>query len=502
MIVQAETPRPDEIIGWHTNHSTSVRYTNSYETKGTTIATTLPDDNKNEVEEITTKFSVGFEQTSEPVIPSAQFNYSSTDSSAEVQGASSEYISSSTEQQNHEQTSSINFESGSEVPTTTSDKEEITTSLEYTTFRQSIYPEIKDFKYEEDKIIATSTSKSAIKDHTENSIKYDSDYDTAYTREYEREHLLEVLNSTGGNRLRRILEDRNMTLEELLDHRERGSSQLHLTEVDKRLIEEEHRIATLRMRTTTTRRPRDLASVEREVAMFENFPTFDLSHMRGVRLSPPADSLAESSDLSVLGFMSRVKPPPNFIKKSRSMSDFENFVTASPSRATKKNSRSQPVTPIVEADDNEMTPGLLDVLMEHTAISDKNNEILHVDLSGESEYKTIDISDGHFSYVEALGVRSAIIASSVIGGLSILVFLCIFIACRWRQKSKNKLRYNNRLLFCRGRTPILQHDLNESQSGPSPVLMKSKNGKIHTLDTRSRRNIQEYLWDHFKKTFH
>lgn len=497
VVVHAETPRPDEIIGWHMNQSTSVHYTRSYEVgsvKESTVATTLPDDYKNEVEE-TTRASIFV--TQDPYV--------------EVQGTSSEFFASSTELLNSEQTSSISFKDGSEVPTTVDDKEEPTTKYERTTWRHStspmaIYYEPEGTTYKEP-VVPTSTDKTVLQEsiivHTDNSLRLDSnDYDTAYTREFDRGHLLEVLNGRGGNRLRRVLEQRNMTLEELLDHRERGSSQLHLAEVDKRLTEEENRLANLRMYTTTTRRPRDLASVEREVAMFENFPNFDLSHMRGVRLSAESDSLAESSDLSVLGFMSRVKPPPDFIKKSRSMSDFDNIATALPSRATKKNSRSQPVTPSSEPEVKESTQGLMDVLMEHTGNSDTNNEILHVDLSSESEYKTIDISDGHFSYVEALGVRSAIIASSVIGGLSILVFLCIFIACRWRQKSKNKMRYNNRLLFCKGRTPILQHDLCAPKESPVVMISRSKNGKLHTLDTRSRRNIQEYLWDHFKKTFH
>merc|ERR1719347_1837855 len=45
-------------------------------------------------------------------------------------------------------------------------------------------------------------------------------------------------------------------------------------------------------------------------------------------------------------------------------------------------------------------------------------------------------------YQVPTGVKSALIASSVVGGLAVSIFLCIFMLCLWKQM-KNKLRMSN-----------------------------------------------------------
>jgi len=69
------------------------------------------------------------------------------------------------------------------------------------------------------------------------------------------------------------------------------------------------------------------------------------------------------------------------------------------------------------------------------------NEILNGDYNGVVDY---DYYQGYEYYNEPAyevpsGVKSALIASSVVGGLAVSIFLCIFMLCLWKQM-KSKLR--------------------------------------------------------------
>jgi len=69
------------------------------------------------------------------------------------------------------------------------------------------------------------------------------------------------------------------------------------------------------------------------------------------------------------------------------------------------------------------------------------NEILNGDYTGVVDY---DYYQGYEYYNEPAyevpsGVKSALIASSVVGGLAVSIFLCIFMLCLWKQM-KSKLR--------------------------------------------------------------
>lgn len=59
---------------------------------------------------------------------------------------------------------------------------------------------------------------------------------------------------------------------------------------------------------------------------------------------------------------------------------------------------------------------------------------VNYDYSYEYEY-----NEYNPAYEVSSGVKSALIASSVVGGLAVSIFLCIFMLCLWKQM-KSKMR--------------------------------------------------------------
>lgn len=108
-----------------------------------------------------------------------------------------------------------------------------------------------------------------------------------------------------------------------------------------------------------------------------------------------------------------------------------------------------------------------------------------------------------------VGVRSAIIVSSSIIGTSLIVFLTIFVACKWRQRKRNLLKYNDSFSVSRVRSPILEGNRktkkNSSSRSISPILTVGettyKNQKINTMDSQTQREAQDYLWDSLRRPF-
>lgn len=103
-----------------------------------------------------------------------------------------------------------------------------------------------------------------------------------------------------------------------------------------------------------------------------------------------------------------------------------------------------------------------------------------------------------------LGVRSAIIASASIVGVSLCIFIIIFLTCRWRQKRRKKVSYSDRFQAVRGRLPILNsRDASPSKRGSSPPMFlygSRRSSKLNTMDPNSP-EVQEYLYEAMRKPF-
>lgn len=197
-----------------------------------------------------------------------------------------------------------------------------------------------------------------------------------------KEELMEILKDPiGSERLARILTSRNMTLEELIEQRERGSSNLHLTDIfhsEKR--EPEPKILVF----PTVKVVQKSRSFDSEQYTVTSFPTYKIEMEKPHPFFPIVDETSTDFDL-------------------QRIEDVENR--------------------IVEAATREK---LLNV-----ELLDENTSLIHT------------------------GVKSAILASAIIVGASLSVFLTIFVVFRWTQKQKRQ-RFNYCDSFTRIRAPILQ----------------------------------------------
>ncbi|KAI9582242.1 hypothetical protein GQX74_015365 [Glossina fuscipes] len=141
---------------------------------------------------------------------------------------------------------------------------------------------------------STSTASSNSKKSQYN--EFLPDYDNVD----DRTDLLELIEDRrSGNRLFKVLEQRNMTLEELIEHRKRGSSQLHLATIvenpaglfpDKRVVLQDNM---------------DI------VTAFENFPHFNLLNLKSVK---PDDIKTDSQGSSYFTSIIDIEPTDEIYK--------------------------------------------------------------------------------------------------------------------------------------------------------------------------------------------
>lgn len=119
--------------------------------------------------------------------------------------------------------------------------------------------------------------------------------DSSFDRynDYDRGELIELLeDQESGNRLLRVLNERNMSLEEFLEQRKRGSSDLHL--------------AMLAENKTTENLPVGIFNDKLDiVTAFENFPHFNLVDLKSIR---PDDIKTDSQGSSYFTSIIDIEP--------------------------------------------------------------------------------------------------------------------------------------------------------------------------------------------------
>ncbi|XP_037037319.1 serine-rich adhesin for platelets isoform X1 [Bradysia coprophila] len=309
--------------------------------------------------------------------------------------------------------------------------------------------------------------------------------------------ILELLDDRrGGARLTKVLEQRNMTLEELLEHRKRGSSQLHLAE-----------IVNNKTRPLTNVHAADKLDI---VAAFENFPNFNLPNIKSVR---PDDVRTDSDGASYFTSIINIKPTDEISKEGRSLKR-DDFPKQMPPTGGHFNPwktinyPSQDVNYIDTAKKN---------IISSSRISPFDNEVEQIENEVARSHDFVDLElSGHGFKPNSVsietasmpvGVRSAIIASASIVGICLIIFILIFATCRWRQKQRKKLNYSENFQTVRGRLPILARNSTSSSSttkrSSSPNIFTttgSRSSKLNTMDPNSP-EVQEYLYDAMRKSF-
>lgn len=315
----------------------------------------------------------------------------------------------------------------------------------------------------------------------------------------------------GGSRLSKVLKQRNMTLDELIDHRIRGSSQLHLAEIFRNKT---------RSLETTTLKP-NATEIQNSkvniVTAFENFPEFNIDHVKSVK---PDEIKTDSDGSSYFTSIINIQPTLEVYKEGNeiqkpenvapndpwnsnpdidildvanqantpSQSFDHNFMDTSSSKITLISSRRLPSSSVSLQDniENEYTGG-------------RSHDLLDLELSGHGYNRNpVMVENTQLP----IGVRSAITASASIVIVSLSIFILIFLVCRWRQSRRRKVCYSDRFQAIRGRLPILSsRDPSPSKRSTSPAIgfcSSRRSSRLNTMDPNSP-EVQEYLYDAMRK---
>lgn len=401
----------------------------------------------------------------------------------------------------------------------------------------------------------------------------------------DRTDLLELLEDRrNGARLVKVLAQRNMTLSQLIAHRQRGSSQLHLSEIF--LSKSGQPVA-----------PPTAETLEDVVTAFENFPAFNVGNVRSIK---PDDIRTDSQGSSYFTSIISIKPTDEALKEGRAMrpdekatvkpaktasTDFykpwlsQNGAVIVHSPATVVTHRSivlmarmggggggpttattstttttQPAailptttrTPTTPSDDPIDVDSVYKGVEQLDTNADHMQDIVDMELSGHGFRRQSTSSDGGGTRGQLnpinkqlpMGVKSAIVASASIVGVSLFIFIVIFVACRWRQRRKKTFNYAENFQAVRSRLPILTaressahssgsgsgEDLSKRSTSPPMVFhtlasaggggggmggmsgmggtsrMSARGSKINTMDPNSP-EVQEYLYDAMRKPF-
>lgn len=304
-----------------------------------------------------------------------------------------------------------------------------------------------------------------------------------------KEELMEILKDPiSRERLSRILEYRNMTLDELIELRERGSSQLHLADIfhsQKREPEplDDPHIGRIHTVPSQTDEKVFVAPVEHKTGKSLEHP---------VEVPKPVNKQEQENDEAymVTSF------PAYRIEMEKSAKD-----SALPSFFPFWGNIYTPFyTNIHESGDkeqNEEDPNKYSELNNvqrieeiENKIAESVNEKLNVDFA-QNSYS----SEDDYGQVSS-GVKSAILASAVIVGASIVIFLTIFVVFKWSQKQK-RLNYSNSFSGSRIKSPILE----VQQKRSIRTIMTETLGRKKPNYQQHLQSMSDISWDSDKKPY-
>ncbi|XP_050090534.1 uncharacterized protein LOC126574388 [Anopheles aquasalis] len=266
----------------------------------------------------------------------------------------------------------------------------------------------------------------------------------------DRRELLELMEDRRiGSRLAKVLSQRNMTLEQLLEHRRRGSSQLHLAEIVNGKV-------------------KPIDDKIDIVTAFEHFPRFNIGNLRSIR---PDDIKLDSQGFSYFTSIINLRPSDDVYKEARAMGAGGGGGAGRHRSSPSANHRESHFLAKGGSKDRLLVPsrvsattGTYEQPREEDGEQDMMmGDLLDLELSGHGFQHHRASSVTIESTSIPVGVRSAIVASSAIVGVSLAIFVTIYIVFRLRQRRHNKLNYTENFNMAKGRLPII-HNVNEGRS--------------------------------------
>lgn len=272
--------------------------------------------------------------------------------------------------------------------------------------------------------------------------------------------LLELLTDRrNGAKLSKLLEQRNMTLDELVEHRRRGSSQLHLLEI-------------LNNRLNGDRQGKAKGTLGLDVVTaFDNFPQFSFANLRSVR---PDEVKTDSQGASYFASVFNVRP-------------------------TEERPRFRHRTALDQLGRGSHTHGGISAPQSRVAGTQEETNFVEEPMN----LRPVDVDE---STQIPGGVRSAIIASTSIVVVCVMIFVLIFVVFRCRQRRMRKLQYAESFRGARSRFPIIDRDCTSKRS-TSPMVYQTTLGtnssrmssKLHSLDShQSLDHLPDYLFESMK----
>lgn len=324
------------------------------------------------------------------------------------------------------------------------------------------------------------------------------------------DYILELLKTKSGkDYLSKILESRNMTLAQLLEHREKGSSQFHLFEIfpQKKHIEENTtRITTSIQSTTVT--STTTSSTTPKVTLNIILPSEEVIETLPPKFIPEEIENVEQK----IEKEESIESTSTATKENREPRLFESmpeFTTTTVSSAKKEEKPIWRVIPNPKFRPVSVRGKYEEIPVSHILnkpLENNANDIYIVDETETQANKKYSRTsgdgakkDGFGSFRKIpVGVKSAIIISGIILAMATFGFLSLLISCRVRQK-RSLLRAKQDLMC----EHLQNEDFMASQQSLSPVLTKHQQAySHHNHDVHTNpHNRHYYLWRTIRRTF-
>lgn len=372
----------------------------------------------------------------------------------------------------------------------------------------------------------------------------------------DKTELMDLLNDRrSGARLVKVLRQRNMTIDQLIEHRKRGSSQVHLAEIFYNRNKSSEPSSTQPTQPQQPQYPHQSSKLD-VVTAFKTFPDFKLESVKSVN---PDEIKTDSQGSSYFTSIENIQPTAEIGKDARSIrkpvviklaesatrynipthswntestnshtprSEHNFLDSRSPAIASLFATTKQHILRPSTGDETNINTAFHDIVDQNrNDAAARSHDPLDLELSGHG-YKRNSVLIENAQV--PIGVRSAIVASASIVLISLTIFFVIFMVCRWRQRRKRKICYSDRFQALRGRLPILgsrnrfdhvnmmdhpshQRRTPSSKRSTSPAIAylstanssarRSNNtSKLNTMDPNSP-ELQEYLYDAMRKPF-
>lgn len=293
-----------------------------------------------------------------------------------------------------------------------------------------------------------------------------------------RDEIQEILSDTmSREQLLSVLEARNMTLDELFEQRERGSSQRHLADIFHNKTREPE--------------PKDDVIVSHIIK-------------NTIPIKPFKPAFLEHSTYEIRQIFPKLEEP---FRESRQKQAEDYNIINNPLFRTDSKKTNEVINKLIpvwrQAYTNIHKPPIEDVLLKDEAhrVEEIENQIAEA-VNGALNVDTVShqISDDDYFQLPS-GVRSAIIASATIVGISVFVFVTIFIIFKWSQKRSKHMSYSNSLSSLKLRSPILETQYQKRIFGSLMNSTLGRKKKLSTVSSSEPHSLQDYLWENDRKPF-